>query len=45
MNSYLSGFASQIDAFVAFRKASNLWNEESYGKNIQFWHAADTRND
>ena len=35
MNSYLSGFASQIDAFVAFRKASNLWNEESYGKNIE----------
>ena len=37
MNSYLSGFASQIDAFVAFRKASNLWNEESYGKNIQYF--------
>lgn len=37
MSTYRSGFASQIQMFVDYRKASGSWNEPSYGHCIKMF--------
>jgi integrase len=37
MSTYRSGFASQIQMFVDYRKASGSWNEQSYGFSLKMF--------
>lgn len=37
MSCYRSGLATQLDAFVRFRKASGAWNEHASGENLRYF--------
>lgn len=37
MSIYRSGFASQVQMFVDYRKASGSWNEGSYGFSLKMF--------
>ena len=37
VRSFRSGFAENIQSFIAFREASDVWNDIGYGTNIELF--------